>query len=158
MTAMVTRSRPSQNNRTWLSFAVLILLALVLQSCSSNKNSSNKNEAGVALVDDYLKATGHSSARDVSTTTMLAALEELDGRAQTVEQQVPQEFYGRYRRLLSVTKMVITPKRDDNTTQEIREYVRDITGDTPTGGDNDLIGASANAFVIETQRLRDLLK
>jgi hypothetical protein len=82
---------------------VFVILAAV-QSCSAQTNA-----VGEALLDDYMNAIP-KTARETSTRRMLAAMDQLDQRAQGVEGKVPREFLERYRRLLDATRATVTDR------------------------------------------------
>jgi hypothetical protein len=140
------RSRPTRQ------FALtLLVLAFAFPSCLSQSAG-----VGESLLDDYIKVTAVSNARDVSTRKMRSALDELDGRIQALRGEVPEEFFVRYRRLIDVTRTVIAEKQDEDSRAKILEYVKATTGAVPT--ERELIAATAEACTREVSNLRTLLR
>lgn len=130
----------------------LLSLAFISQACGAQTKG-----VGDALLDDYVKATAVSSAREASERKVRAALDELDHRVQEPPgEALPKEFVERYRRLLDATRAVISSQRDQDTHAKLREYVTSINGTAPR--EDEMISATADAFFTEIARLRKLLR
>ena len=128
----------------------LLLFTLGFQSCFSQSKG-----VGDALLDDYMKAIAVSNARDASARKMRAALDQLDAKIQAVQSEVPEEFFLRYRRLISVTRAVIGDKQDESSRAKTLDFIKSIIGTVPT--EREMISAAAQACTTEVSRLRTLL-
>jgi hypothetical protein len=152
--------------RTTLAFAVTIAVS---PACTQSESASERTQRlataeGHALLDAYVE-TIRLLAQSGSVEPFLEALAEHEERAHGLQREgkLDAAFLDRHRRLVEVTRLMITPPPDDATRRvnaaRLTAFARDVDGPSasaiePNGG----LSAIAPLLVEEVLNLHMLLE
>ena len=124
-----------------------VVVALFLAGCAAENR-----EAELSLLESYMK-NFTALAVPSAFKSMSSSLDEQEKRLYSLKGEISEDFFSRYERMLSVTRLTIQPKRNADDLRAIADYIRSVTGQAAPSGDNDLIVAAAFALSEEVLRL-----
>lgn len=139
----------------------ICILSLNLSAMEGGPAATKK--AGYALLDMYVKSFQEMAARGTSSGELETNLQSMATEAKKAKEagDVNLVFYGRYSRLLAMTKLLVQPDKGNILLpvidREVTDFLLDITGEEPIAykaGGPPALGQVANALAEEIINLQ----